>query len=83
MSLAFLLDLPFVGLAKPFNPGIGAQQLARCQTEHIGDIESTSQELNSGICATQKLACGFSMKEAQLEFLVAFLESTNRAVARV
>lgn len=84
MSLAFFffLNLPFVGRAKPSNPAIGAEQLARYQTEHAGDVNPTSRELKSGICATQKLACGFRMKEAQLEFLVTFLESTNRAVAR-
>lgn len=45
MSLAFFFNLPFVGPAKPFNLGIGAEPLARHQTEHVGDTDLTSQEL--------------------------------------
>lgn len=79
----FFFNLPFVGPAKPFNLGIGAEPLARHQTEHVGDTDLTSQELKSGICATEKLARGSRPEGAQSEFLAALLESTNRAVARV
>lgn len=78
MSRAFFSNLPFVGPEKPFNLCIGAEQLVHHQTEHVGDTDLTSQELKSGICATQKLAHGSQPKEAQLEFLL--LESTNQAV---
>lgn len=84
MSLAFFFfKSPFCWSRKTLNPGMAAEQLARHRTERVGDVDSTSQELKGGICATQKLACGFRPKEAQLEFLVAFPESTSRAVARV
>lgn len=78
----FLISLLLV----PQNPLIsasGAEQLARHQTEHVGDTDLTLQELKSGIFATQKLARGSRPKGAQLEFLVALLESTNQAVAQV
>lgn len=77
----FFLNLSFVGPAKPFNLGIGAEQLVHHHTEQVGDTDSTSQELKSGICATLKLACGSWPKGAQLEFLAPFLESTSQAVA--
>lgn len=67
----------------PFISNIGVEPLARNQTKRVGDTGLTSQELRSGICATQNLARGSPPGETWSEFLEALPESTNRAVARV